>query len=662
MEAMTRTALAWLLTYAIHSTVLLTVAWLLSRWGRLSMHTVDFIWKLALVGGLLTSTTQLALDVRPSGSFALEAARRPVPTVTSGSTTELSSVRTDESVHTAVQEHTPTAPATAVSPVVSPEVHVLSTRAKMELLLFAAWALVALTLALVYIARRLMLVGRLANRQQITEGTLPAMLDSLRRAVGFRSHVSLTSVNTISSPVALGLHEICVPEAAITELSTDEQRGLLAHELAHLARRDPVWLDVASLMERVFFFQPLNRLARQEIQRNAEFLCDDWAAERTGNGLPLAHCLARVAEWIEASPLGVPVAGMAEQRSLLVTRIARLIEGRRASSPLSRVLTIGTATLLLSAVVAAAPGVRRVQGLQSTPMPVAAEKAESKTAEEAPETSSHIDEPTVPQMAVREPRVARNGQAEGDDPAVVAALIARLQDADAGVRRAAAGSLGNLRSKTAVPALIAAIGDSNKEVRQAICEALGHIGDARAVPALTRLLSDASPDVRHRALDALQEFTDDLSARQIIPSTQDARSETRAKAAELLGEIGDQDAIPTLQRLLTDTSEDVRTAALESLCELKAVLTAKEITTLLGDVSADVRKAALEYIKEQPSLANVTTIRRMLSDADEHVREQAVEALSELRSPEARATLREALTSTDPAVRRRAAEALGERP
>ena len=38
---------------------------------------------------------------------------------------------------------------------------------------------------------------------------------------------------------------------------------MLAHELAHLARRDPLWLAFASVVERVFWIQPLNRIARR---------------------------------------------------------------------------------------------------------------------------------------------------------------------------------------------------------------------------------------------------------------------------------------------------------------------------------------------------------------------------------------------------------------
>lgn len=94
----------------------------------------------------------------------------------------------------------------------------------------------------------------------------------------------------------------------VHDLDLDQQRSFLAHELAHLARRDPVWLGVGSLIERVFWIQPLDRVANRPIATSVEFLCDDWAVHRTGSGVPLARCLAQVAEWIQASPLGVPVA------------------------------------------------------------------------------------------------------------------------------------------------------------------------------------------------------------------------------------------------------------------------------------------------------------------------------------------------------------------
>src|SRR5256885_5183485 len=68
------TALAWLLTYAIHSSVLLSLAWLLVRARPWSPGASELLWKSALVGGILTASLQLWLDVRPPGTVMLQPA------------------------------------------------------------------------------------------------------------------------------------------------------------------------------------------------------------------------------------------------------------------------------------------------------------------------------------------------------------------------------------------------------------------------------------------------------------------------------------------------------------------------------------------------------------------------------------------------------------
>jgi beta-lactamase regulating signal transducer with metallopeptidase domain len=216
---------------------------------------------------------------------------------------------------------------------------------------------IALGSSLYYVGRRLILVGRLADRRAVSDGPLAATLAELRLTTGYRRRVHLTMARTISSPVALGLSEICVPELALSELGMEQQRSMLAHELAHLARRDSLWLAGASLLERCFFFQPLNRLARRELETTAEYLSDEWAMRKTGSAVSLAKCLATVAEWIQASPLGVPVAGLAERRSLLVARISRLLDGRLPQNPTSRLGWAVLASVGVMVTIAAAPRV-----------------------------------------------------------------------------------------------------------------------------------------------------------------------------------------------------------------------------------------------------------------------------------------------------------------
>src|SRR6185503_15108787 len=66
---MTEHIASWLFTYALHSTVLLAAAWLVT-WRLVRSHDVrDVIWKSALVGSLITTTLQAGLGFVPVGGL-----------------------------------------------------------------------------------------------------------------------------------------------------------------------------------------------------------------------------------------------------------------------------------------------------------------------------------------------------------------------------------------------------------------------------------------------------------------------------------------------------------------------------------------------------------------------------------------------------------------
>src|SRR2546428_2485192 len=69
--------LAWLLTYLIHSTVLLGVAWLVTRRRRLEPAASDLLWKVALLAGLVTGTIQSRLELSTPAAVTLPAATPP---------------------------------------------------------------------------------------------------------------------------------------------------------------------------------------------------------------------------------------------------------------------------------------------------------------------------------------------------------------------------------------------------------------------------------------------------------------------------------------------------------------------------------------------------------------------------------------------------------
>jgi hypothetical protein len=217
----------------------------------------------------------------------------------------------------------------------------------------SAFGLVRIAIATVRLRRQL------HGRRDVIEDPVLETFLALCQKVGVGKRVRLSTSASLQSPVALVRREICIPERAIFGLDPRQQQSMLAHELAHVLRRDPFWLVAAVVVESVFFFQPLNHLVRRKLQEVAEYQCDDWAARHSGTGVHLAKCLAEVAGWIERDPPAATMApSMAGQRSPIVRRITRLLDDRRLGvGELRPAWRVGAGLGMLVGVAWLAPGV-----------------------------------------------------------------------------------------------------------------------------------------------------------------------------------------------------------------------------------------------------------------------------------------------------------------
>jgi beta-lactamase regulating signal transducer with metallopeptidase domain len=380
--------IAWLLTYLLHGTLLLGLAWLVSKpLSRWSVSAEETVWKLALVGALFTASLQLAAGWEPvAGRWGLANLSAPVVA--------------EERL---VPSRTEANPAPALRPLRSvrsglpaaprPEIEAPAPMARLSMpsipaMVLGMWALGVCLLLAGYVRSHSLLRRRLKARPRVVGGTLHSQLRALAAEAGFPEDVRLTCSSRVPVPLALGLRrpEICVPPKALAGLTHEQQEGMLAHELAHLARRDPLWLVVSHVLSCVFFFQPLNWVARRRLREISEMLSDEWAVSRTGRPLSLAGCLAEVAGWSVARR-SLPVPSMADRPSHLAQRIRRLLDkGRSPESPARRVWLGAAMIVLLIAVAAAAPAVSAHQEAQGKQARAAHAEAVASAAVAAPET------------------------------------------------------------------------------------------------------------------------------------------------------------------------------------------------------------------------------------------------------------------------------------
>ncbi|MEO8030746.1 MAG: M56 family metallopeptidase [Gemmatimonadota bacterium] len=676
--------LSWLLTYAAHSTLLLGLAWLVNR--QVQSHAIkDLLWKTALIGGLATASLQRSNLSALNGLGVRVAMPEAVAAASPQADSPVSSNRLKPTTHLprATQSAGDQPGAVGVS-AVDPVTLVTPTpnsKLPTPVVVLGLWSTIALLLVVRFIASRWRMARDFGRRQPVAEGELTMTLAQLRVAAQIRRRIRLTQAAGLSSPLALGVSEICLPEAVLTELEPEQQHSVLAHELAHLARFDPLWLDVAGVLERVFFFQPLNRLARKRIQDGAEYLCDDWAVRRTGSGITLAKCLVKVAEWMEGTPRAVPVSGMAEHRSQLVSRIHRLI-GNHAmrTGPRPRWMLPASAVLLV-ATAAFAPGFTSQNRTSYSPV-----TADAMTPViQVSDTDSTVATPAHRERALTELRLAADRDAiranrfmtSGQLAPLRAELVAKSRamaamrvDMRPALASARSGRLfaqldaerGRQRGDTnsaAVPALLEALKDPEVMVRRAAAQSLTNLDDIRTVPGLIEALRDSDKEVRTSAAQGLGNLHDERAIDGLIGLLKDPDPEVRAAAVEALGELHSQKAIPGLSAAMRDDNKDVRRAAIEALNNMEAPVPVAALIAALKDSDAEVRQAAANGLGRAEDKSAVRPLMAVLSDQVADVRQAAADALGSLQDPQAADALAALLRDSNADVREAAAGSLG---
>lgn len=385
LMALGHAATAWLGTYLVHSTVLLGAAWFVTRIVG-SPRRREVVWRAALLGGLATASVQVGLDLRPAlGRYELGAEVGPrIDTVEPGPVTTPSVAQLDAS------ELVPLPSVVTASPAASAQVATPEPRPAWWSSALAGFAgrdlrhvgPTALALGALFACGSIacgvfVLARRRRGQTRLVSGPLAEAFATLTEGTRGLRHVELWLCGRSDTPYAAGVlrSRIVVPARVLNELAPSEQRALLAHELAHIERRDPVWLGLTRALQLCLPLQPLNALARRQLNDCAELLCDERAIERTGDRLALAQSLAKVASWLVADDtLPDAACAMASHRSLLGIRVSRILDEDTPAARSVQPLRIA-ALLALVGTAVAAPAVR----LASRAEAVAPESALAET-------------------------------------------------------------------------------------------------------------------------------------------------------------------------------------------------------------------------------------------------------------------------------------------
>lgn len=152
------------------------------------------------------------------------------------------------------------------------------------------WLVGSITFLSVVVGRYRNLVYRLASGKGIDEGPVRVILEQLALELNLRQTPDLYSTDECSSPLLLGVFrpKIILPQTMCEELSEDQLRTVILHELIHHKHHD-LWIGwIQIVAQGLFWFHPLVWWANQKIRHERECVCDE-AVLRLGHCTPQSY-------------------------------------------------------------------------------------------------------------------------------------------------------------------------------------------------------------------------------------------------------------------------------------------------------------------------------------------------------------------------------------
>ncbi|QHI72296.1 M56 family metallopeptidase [Aminipila terrae] len=97
-------------------------------------------------------------------------------------------------------------------------------------------------------------------------------------------NISLMVLPKLNSPVLTGIYhsKVYLPANLIEQISSDERKYILMHELVHWKRKDILWSLILILALSIHWFNPLVWVAAQRIKEDWEMCCDAEVLEIIG--------------------------------------------------------------------------------------------------------------------------------------------------------------------------------------------------------------------------------------------------------------------------------------------------------------------------------------------------------------------------------------------
>lgn len=168
--------------------------------------------------------------------------------------------------------------------------------------------------------------------------------------------VQLIGSNFVQTPIAVGVFRplIILPASVFLQMDPRQLESIIAHELVHIRRYDPLVNMLQSIAEILFFYHPGVWWISSQMRREREFAADAAVVETLAHGsVVYATALANLEELRLTAKQTLPSMATAANGGNLMTRIQRILHKKTEINDANSAWSAGLACVIISALLLA---------------------------------------------------------------------------------------------------------------------------------------------------------------------------------------------------------------------------------------------------------------------------------------------------------------------
>mgnify|MGYP001195134368 CR=1 FL=1 len=164
---------------------------------------------------------------------------------------------------------------------------------------------------------------------KLVDSKIEKILLSIKGRLSLKESIGVFESAIAKTPVVIGALKpiILLPVGLATSMNIEQIEAIIAHEMAHIKRKDFLVNLIQSVMEIIFFFNVPVLWISSLIRNERELCCDDIAINITGNKTIYINTLVECMEY-RPPVYGIAFAG---NKNLLLNRVKRILSIQKPS-------------------------------------------------------------------------------------------------------------------------------------------------------------------------------------------------------------------------------------------------------------------------------------------------------------------------------------------